>query len=48
MAIARTLTKGAVQSPTGRLRRAELRLAGSTRPAMKTARADNRQGVCGP
>ena len=39
MAIARIMAKAAVQSPTGRLRQKELRLAGSTRPTNRDSLA---------
>ena len=44
MAIARTLAEGAVQSPTGRLGQAELRLAESTRYTYRESLAPQGSG----
>ena len=44
MAIARTIAKAAVQLLTGRLRQAELRLAGSTRSTYRDSLAPQGSG----
>ena len=44
MAIARTLAKAAVESPTSRLRKAELRLAESTRSTYRESLAHQGSG----